>query len=120
MTQAESGILVLDRELVEEQQYWTSRLARGYTGANICVDYPRPEKNSGPSVAMEFALDETCVRMLTGLTGKSHFLMYTTLLAALKLCLHKYSGERDIPTGSPSLLNNEEPVAVGNLVVILD
>lgn len=120
MTQAESGILVLDRELVEAQQYWTSRLGRGLTGANIRLDYPRPEKNSGPSVSIELALPETCLRKLSGLTGESHFLTYTTLLAALKLCLHKYTGRRDINIGSPSLLNGEEPSAGGNLVVILD
>lgn len=118
MTQEEPGILVLDRELVEAQQYWTSRLGRDLGGASIRLDYPRPERNSGPSASIEFALGETCSRKLSGLTGDSHFLMYTTLLAALKLCLHKYTGKRDITTGSPSLLNSEEPVA--NLVVIVD
>ncbi|HEX7331315.1 MAG TPA: amino acid adenylation domain-containing protein [Pyrinomonadaceae bacterium] len=120
MTQGESGILVLDRELVEAQQYWTSRLGRGVTGANIRLDFPRPEKNSGPSASMEFALPETCLHKLSGLTGESHFLQYTTLLAALKLCLHKYTGRRDITVGSPSLLNSEEPAGGSNLVVILD
>lgn len=120
MTQEEPGILVLDRELVEAQQYWTSRLGRDLTGANIRLDYPRPERSSGRSLSTELALGESCLRKLYGLAGESHFLMYTTLLAALKLCLHKYSGKRDITIGSPSLLNNEEPVATGNLVVILD
>jgi len=115
-----SQALILTTKLQEERDYWTARLARELTGASISTDLPRSKVYSLRQASVNFRLEDEAARRLTSLTGGSPFLIYTTLLAALKICLYKYSGSRAIVVGSPA---HRAPGAVTvqpNALAILD
>lgn len=110
--------LIFDQELLEERDYWTSRLAQETGEANLRLDHPRPATFSGRFDVAPIAIGDTLNQRLAEVTKQGPFLQYTTLLSAVKICLYKYTGNTTIVTGSPSRRNeHNEP---GNLVTIVD
>lgn len=94
--------VIFDSRLIAERDYWLARL-EGSLGrsrlSGIFAGTHAGEVSTDP-LKIEFseALTETLIRA----TKDSPFLLYTILMAALKVCLHKYTGERLIVVGSPS------------------
>ncbi|MGB8507378.1 MAG: amino acid adenylation domain-containing protein, partial [Pyrinomonadaceae bacterium] len=122
MTNTESRILVLDRELVGEQQYWTNRLSREPGVSNLRLDGERTDEGTGATALTGIIVDESVAAPLRRLTGGGPFLTYTTLMTALKVCLHRYTGESTVVVGSPALKSEEEDdeATPPNLLAVLD
>jgi amino acid adenylation domain-containing protein len=57
---------------------------------------------------------------LKKLTGGSPFLLYTALLTALKVCLHKYGGSDVVAVGSPACGNGAGPRNANLLTIVAD
>src|SRR5712691_8913343 len=101
MNSIKTKIPIFDRESKEERDYWRARLSRGISLSNLRLDYPRPALYSSGRESVTLKLSDELVGKLTRITGDSPFLIYAALLAALKICLHKYTGSTSIVTGSP-------------------
>src|SRR5215207_5694358 len=97
-----SALVIFDRKTKGEREYWVKKLAPEIDPSNIGLDYPRPRIYDGETDVVEFELSVELYKKLTDLTGDGAFLLYTTLMAALKICLHKYAGSRTLVVGSPS------------------
>ena len=120
MSNSESELLVFDRKMLEARDYWAERLSLVARRGVLKLDYPR----SSPSVA---EIDSHCVRLsddlfakITTLTGGSEFLLYTTLMTALKICLRKYTGSRTTVVGSPARKVNGDAHQPANALPIVD
>lgn len=111
--------LVFDRELIEERDYWLDRLSRPIGDSNLRLDHERPSRLSGRMDMVPIPIDERTRRRFDEVTAGSAFLLYTALLTAIKVCLHKYTGSSRIAVGSPSrdTSENSQPP---NLVVVVD
>jgi amino acid adenylation domain-containing protein len=120
MNGVKSEILVFDRKLMEERDYWIKTLSREIPSSNLRLDYRRPESYQGERCFVEFDFGEDVCLALTNLTGGSQFLLYTTLMAALKICLHKYTGNTCVIVGSPALRREGDSLGQGSALAIVD
>ena len=116
---ATSEIVVFDTKLKEEREYWINKLGQQVGTSNIPSDYERGPHDTGRRSFIEFDLPAPLPHLLGKLTGNSPFLAYTALMAALKVCLHKYTGRSAIVVGSPSLkeVNGHQPKANAHAIV---
>jgi pristinamycin I synthase 3 and 4 len=115
-----SEIIIFDSALLEEREYWIRKLASYLERANIQVDrglvvsYPHDQE----SVAIELAGE--LYQKIIDLTFGSPFLIYTTLLTALDICLYRYTGNSESVVGSPALKENDPADQAGNALVIIN
>src|ERR1044072_6720992 len=91
MSGTEPVMLVFDRELIEESNYWIEKLKGKIENSGIRPDFTRPPSASSSFDSIDFSIDNQGLLNLHELTGQGSFLTFTTLLAALKICLHKYT-----------------------------
>ncbi|HYP30135.1 MAG TPA: AMP-binding protein, partial [Blastocatellia bacterium] len=119
MSAGRSKIPILDRKMKEDRDYWVSRLSREIEPSNLRLDFARPATDDGKTGAVELRLPDAVYRRLSKISGNSPELFYAVLLAALKACLHRYTGCGTSVIGAPSRRSGseaEEP----NVLVMLD
>jgi len=114
------NILILDRKLLDQREYWTRKLSYEREESHLRPDHPRPANYANHNSCFIFDVKEDLHQKLKRLTGNGPFLMYTALLVALKITLHKYTGNRWIVVGSPSLKEHEEVTPSRNALAIVD
>jgi amino acid adenylation domain-containing protein/FkbM family methyltransferase len=114
------GTLIFDRELLEERDYWIGRLAQKTGDANLRLDHPRPAHAPERMEVAPIVFGDAVSRRLAEVTGGSAFLLYTSLLSAVKVCLHKYTGNSTIVVGSPPRRHEEDGEQPENLLAIVD
>ncbi|HYW71641.1 MAG TPA: amino acid adenylation domain-containing protein, partial [Pyrinomonadaceae bacterium] len=115
MSVANTEVLIFNSELLKERDYWTGRLLGVNAAAGLPTDYDGLKDHSRAGSVFEFRFADSVFRDLLKLTGDSAFLKYTALLAAAKICLHKYTGRQTILVGSPALKELDRP----NLLAIV-
>lgn len=120
MSGVRPGVRVLDRKLIEERAYWINKLSLNYEPSNIRLDHPRPVVYSASKQRVEFVIDGELFSGIKNLVGDGLFLLYTTLTAALKICLYKYTGNNIVVVGSPSLKLEDNSPQPANMLVIID
>jgi len=120
MTIGKPRVTTFDRKLEEERAYWIERLSGEIEESNLRLDYERPASYSAEKEMVRVSLSEELTSDLNKLVGDSPFLLYTTLMAALKVCLQKYTGNRTITVGSPRRRRDGEANRKANAVVILN
>ncbi|HEX5081729.1 MAG TPA: amino acid adenylation domain-containing protein, partial [Blastocatellia bacterium] len=120
MSVADPEVLVYDHELIAEKAYWVDRLAGEFAESFLIPDYPGSRFHVDDTDECELEIAGSLYDRLKRLTGQSPFLLYTTLLAALKVCLFKYSGRRRIAVGSPALMAGGVSETEPNVLVIID
>lgn len=96
-------IVFFDTKLIQERDYWTEKLSRELPPSSLRLDFERPTFNSGETETIDINLSSELCRKLAELTSNSSFLLYTTLMAGLKICLHKHNHSNTIVVGSPPL-----------------
>src|SRR5690242_2540439 len=101
MIDTTSDILIFDTKLKAERDYWLQRLAGVSTASVLTPDYQR--HGSDAPERIEIVVPAELSRQVCALAGGSPFLLYTILLAALKVCLYKYTNQELIAVGSPPL-----------------
>lgn len=120
MSVADQEVLVYDPELIAEKTYWVNRLAGEFAESFLILDHPRSPFYVGDTDECEVEIAGPLYERLRSLTGESPFLVYITLLAALKICLFKYSGQRRIAVGCPALMAGGASETKPNVLVIID
>jgi non-ribosomal peptide synthetase component F len=80
--------------------YWRGQLA-GVSTLEIPTDRPRPAAMSHRGASRTAAVPKEVVDELKALGRKEGATPYMTLLAAFQVLLHRYSGQTDIPVGTP-------------------
>ncbi|MCI0665068.1 MAG: amino acid adenylation domain-containing protein [Acidobacteria bacterium] len=94
--------MIFTTKLKEEQKYWIERLSRKIDESNLPLDYKRSNVYSDKRDKVETRFYGEIYQKLERLTDGSALLIYTTAIAALKLCLYKYTGNTSIVVGSPA------------------
>jgi amino acid adenylation domain-containing protein len=83
-------------------QYWKEQLGRLPEPVNLPTDRSRPAVQTYRGAAHSFRLDATLTRALRALGQQHNATLYTVLLGAFQVLLHRYSGQDDIVVGSPT------------------
>ena len=86
--------------LQQQVDYWVSRL-RGAPELRLPIDHVRPTVRSHRGAHLSFKLGSELTRKLTELSSAEGATLFMTLLAAFKVLLFRYTGERDIVVGAP-------------------
>src|SRR5215471_1824580 len=120
MKSAMSELVVFDEEMREARQYWLDQLVKLPAESGICLDYNRPTSFEQAACTQEIVFAGRLFQRLSDLTGGGAFLVYTTLLAALKVCLYKYTRNDVVAVGSPSRKSGSAAPEPTNAVVIVD
>jgi amino acid adenylation domain-containing protein len=114
------GRLIIDRDLVEEREYWVNRLAPAVGATNLATDYAGRGFASRGRAELHLDLGFEVSQKLTRLTRGGPFLIYTTLMTALKVCISKHTGSEIVVVGSPSLKEEDRQAQTANALAIVD
>ena len=112
--------LSFDARMLEDRAFWLRRLSGSTGAAGLPGDRPRLP---GPAVRRGEARIEIAGELhdqLARVTGGGPFLLYTTLVVTLRICLYKYTSLRSITVGSPARRTQDNLDEPANAVVIAD
>jgi len=96
------------RNLIESPEgerlwnYWQQELAGELPVLNLPTDNPRPSVQSYKGASYPLHLSESLTQQLKELAQSEGTTLYTLLLAAFQVLLHRYTGQADILVGSPT------------------
>ena len=92
----------LGREaMAEHVAYWAEAL-RGVSSVQLPTDRPRPVLQSFDGGMEQMAMGADVLDGLRSLSRRTGTTMFVTLLAALQVLLHRYSGQDDLVVGTAS------------------
>lgn len=93
--------LLSDANLETLQNYWRNHFAGEIQTLNLLTDNPRPKVKTynGSTTTIDFG--EELSQQLQSFSKQHSLSLYMTLLGAVKVLLHKYTGQEDIIIGSP-------------------
>ncbi len=117
---AKSNILVFDQELLEQRRYWADKLYGLAPATPLQLVAAHARADTPLRETLEFTLEPQLCRKLSALTNDGPFLLYTALLAALKVCLYKYTHDSTVVVGSPAYRSNEDEWPPRNALAIVD
>ena len=81
-------------------EYWKKKLT-GLAVLELPLDHPRPPVMSYRGTTFPFSIPPHLVQRLRDLGRRRGATLYMVLLAALKVLLHLYTGQRDLVIGAP-------------------
>ncbi len=108
MSTVKAKVPVFDTQSIESRDYWIQKLSGELGTSGLRPDFERPAGAAGRLHTVELTISADVQRKLSKLTKDSPFLSYTILLAALNVCLHKYTGAETILVGSPARRREED------------
>ena len=88
-------------ELSRQLKYWQKKLAGIPAELGLPTDKRRPKELSYEGGHYNFEIDEETSKKLVEISKEEGASLYMVLLSALKILLHKLSGNEDIVVGSP-------------------
>ncbi|HYP25234.1 MAG TPA: AMP-binding protein, partial [Blastocatellia bacterium] len=120
MSNAKPEIVFFDRKLIEERDHWVGKLSGVSEPSTLRPDYPRVGQFHGRNGVLDLNMPQELYGKLLKLTNSGPFLIYTTLMAALKVCLFRYSGIESVAVGSPARRQGGESDEFVNGLAIVD
>ena len=117
MSETRTKRQLFDSRLKEQKDFWVKKLSREIGFSGLRLDHNRPGIFVGDKDRIELPLAAETQQKLLRLTGSSPILIYSTLMAVLKVCLYKYNDSTSIVVGSPSRNDAENDP---NLLPIVD
>ena len=112
--------LIFNSELKAAKDYWIQKLSRRMGESNLRLDFERPADGARPTGAVSISVTDTAYEKLVKATGGVDLLVFTLLLAALKVCLHKHTGDSPIVVGSPSIRKEKGSPPATNALAVVD
>jgi amino acid adenylation domain-containing protein len=83
-------------------RYWKQQLGGAPALLELPTDRVRPSSQSFRGKTIRFELRPETLQILRGLGERHNASLFTTLLAAWQVLLHRYSGQNDIVVGTPT------------------
>lgn len=87
--------------LQDSLAYWQKQLAGATPLLPLPTDRPRPPEQSLQGASLSFGISGEITTALSQLGGQEGVALSTTLLAAFKILLYRYTGTEDVIVGSP-------------------
>ncbi len=84
------------------ESYWREQLSAPLSTLNMPTDRPRPPVQSTSGASYPFSLSPQLSRAVRELARIHKVTLYTLLLSAFQVLLHRYTGQDDILVGSPA------------------
>lgn len=87
--------------------YWKQQLGNGFPSLPLPTDRPRPAVQSFQSERQSFAISKHLTDSLKYLSRREGITLFTTLLAAFKVLLYRYTAQQDILVFSPAISQSQ-------------
>ncbi|MCP4700720.1 MAG: amino acid adenylation domain-containing protein, partial [Gammaproteobacteria bacterium] len=103
----------------QSAEYWHQQLAGEVPVLNLPADHPRPRRQTFHGASYRFCLSPALSARLTVLAQNQKTSLFTLLLGAFQVLLHRYTGQTDIWVGTPTSagrLNDEFSQLAGYFV----
>ena len=120
MSTAKAEPFIFDAKLKEDRDYWIEKLSAIHSNSSLKRDFKRCPNESSRNSRIQFRIEGGSYAKLVTITGGLDLLIYAVLMAVLKLCLHKYTSERLVVVGSPSIRSKDSGVGTDNSLAIVD
>ncbi|MEI7912694.1 MAG: amino acid adenylation domain-containing protein, partial [Verrucomicrobiota bacterium] len=88
-------------QLEQQRQYWAGQLRDLPPALELPGDFPRPAHPSGRGASHAFQITAPLVTRLRDLARAEGCTVFTLILAAFHVWLHRYTGEPDVVVGTP-------------------
>ncbi len=88
-------------ELNRQLKYWGNQLADTPPNVDLPTDFPRPPQQTYSGEQLTFTLPPNLTQALKALSLQEGVTLFMTMLAAFHLLLFRYTGQLDIPIGTP-------------------
>lgn len=92
-------------------QYWQQQLAGELPLVTFPTDHPRPAIQTYRGAKQSFLLDHNITQHINALSERSDVTVYTILLTAFSILLHRYTGQNDLVIGTPVTGRNRAQLA---------
>src|SRR3569832_600229 len=116
----ESHRVILDQSLIDERNFWISRLTPVVEAAKLDLDDAVAHPQLSEFNPETFSLNGGVYQRLAQLTNGGPFLTYTVLMTAMSICLQRYTGDGRVEIGSPSLKESNGSGAGNALAIVAD
>lgn len=103
--------LLQSRDAEPHRTYWHSRLAGDLPALELLSDRARPATRTSAGKTVLMSLPSRIQAGLEELSRQRRATTFMTLVALVKILLHRYSGEEDIAIGTPYAARDESGVA---------
>ncbi len=105
-------------ELAKERQFWSRQLADTPLVMELATDFPRPASERLNGASCPIHIPQPVTGRLKRMARQLNTTMYTLLMAAYQLLLHRITGQEQILVGSPTAGRTEPDTArtVGHFV----
>ncbi|MET0647060.1 MAG: amino acid adenylation domain-containing protein, partial [Pyrinomonadaceae bacterium] len=111
---------LLGGHLEREQEYWLGKLSGPPSPAGLPLDFARAP-GAGPRAGrVEATFGAATAEKLYKAAGANSSLVFAVLVAALKVCLHKYTGEEEITVGTAIHTRHAEDAALNRVLALRD
>src|SRR5256885_840287 len=104
----------------EERDYWLDKLSQRPLISSLPARRRGAEGADLRSGSVEIVLAGELHQKLDKLTAGKPFLLYAALMATLKVCFYKYTGNNRIVVGSPARRNTFNDAEETNALAIID
>lgn len=91
--------------------YWSTQLAGDLPAINLPTDRPRPPVQTSNGASLTFSLDEQITGKLKLLAKEQGATLNMVLLAVFQGLLHRYTGQKEVLTGTPTAGANRDQFA---------
>ncbi|WP_442923200.1 amino acid adenylation domain-containing protein [Microcoleus sp. A6-C5] len=96
--------------LQTQLNYWKKQLSGTPPLLELPADRPRPPAQTYRGAKESFLIPKTLTAALKKLSRQENATLFMTLLAAFKTLLYRYTGQADIPVGSPIANRNRAEI----------
>ncbi|MEG4425925.1 MULTISPECIES: amino acid adenylation domain-containing protein [unclassified Microcoleus] len=96
--------------LQTQLNYWKKQLSGAPPLLELPADRPRPPAQTYRGAKESFLIPRTLASALKKLSRQENVTLFMTLLAAFKTLLYRYTGQADIPVGSPIANRNRAEI----------
>ena len=90
-------------------QYWQHCLGNESPILNLPTDYPRPAVQSYNGASIPFSLSAKLSQQLKQLAQQEKSTLFSLLLTAFQILLHRYTGQTEIWIGTPTSTSRRQP-----------
>lgn len=105
----------LQGDVLESQlAYWREKLGKEQTVLELATDRTRPPVQTFRGGSLKFQLPSSLSRSIKTVSEQENATLFMVLITALKILLHRYTGQNDIVVGTP--IANRNKVEIENLI----
>jgi amino acid adenylation domain-containing protein len=100
----------MGEELQDQINYWKEKLRGAPPTLDVPTDWPRPDDPKHPGSGLQTLIHPAVVRQIADFSQREEATLFMTLVAAFKLLLFRYTGQKDIVIGMPIANRNHRQI----------